>query len=493
MVRVRRSDRHGVGRRGTLARAVGISALLLVPATMTTSTGASGGAGPNTGILGATEAFAQVITTLQSRVVGASTSAFSLLTGEAGVPGSGARQLHESTTTIAPPAVPGSTTPAGPGPATAGATPTVSVPSAPTLGSTTPTTAVPSTTSTPTTTVATTQPPSTTSTTTTTTTTSEPQQSGVNGGTVGAGGTQAVCIELANPGGVISDAQLQAITAVTGVNYQCVETFANPAPQWTDWEDPWPFRITSDGWDAWLAESPAHQVVLGEDLIPSALTNNNDPLTWEQPCDAGAYNQYATQLAENLVAAGAGNTVIRLGLEANGGWEIDYVGQTAQEQHDWAMCYDQEVTAMRAVAGAHFLFVWNPNTCTNDLGLANWYPGNDYVDIIGADAYDLDCNTNETVAQEGWPNYYIDSNAQNDASLSAISAFAAAQNKPFAIPEWGEVTGYTDDPAYVRGIASLAHSSDFSFQSYFDCGCDNIVQLGSSEPQSTTAYVAAFG
>ena len=77
---------------------------------------------------------------------------------------------------------------------------------------------------------------------------------------------------------------------------------------------------------------------------------------------------------------------MRLGVEANGGWEVDYVGQTLAEQQDWAACYDNEVTAMRAVPGAHFLFVWNPNTCTNDLGLANWYPGNAYVDIIGADA-----------------------------------------------------------------------------------------------------------
>jgi hypothetical protein len=280
---------------------------------------------------------------------------------------------------------------------------------------------------------------------------------------------------------------------VTGVTYNCVETYENPAPQWTDWENPWLFRATSDGWNAWVAENPSHQVVLGLDLIPNAVTNNNDPLTWEQPCDAGDYDQYATQLAENLVADGAGNTVMRLGVEANGGWEVDYVGQTLAEQQDWAACYDNEVTAMRAVPGAHFLFVWNPNTCTNDLGLANWYPGNAYVDIIGADAYDLDCNTLETVAQEGWAAYYIDSNAGNDASLSAMSAFAASHGKPMSIPEWGEDVGHGDDPAYVQGIASVTNDGDFSFEAYFDCGADSIQQLGSSEPQSTAVYVKAFG
>ena len=35
---------------------------------------------------------------------------------------------------------------------------------------------------------------------------------------------------------------------------------------------------------------------------------------------------------------------------------------------------------MRAVPGAHFLFTWNPNVCTADLPLSQWYPGNSYGD-----------------------------------------------------------------------------------------------------------------
>ena len=97
------------------------------------------------------------------------------------------------------------------------------------------------------------------------------------------------------------------------------------------------------------------------------------------------------------------------------------------------------------------------------------------------------------MAQEGWAAYYIDNNAGNDASLSAIGAFAVSHGKPMSIPEWGEDTGHTDDPAYVQGIASVANGGDLSFEAYFDCGADGIQQLGSSEPQSTAAYVSAFG
>ena len=134
------------------------------------------------------------------------------------------------------------------------------------------------------------------------------------------------------------------------------------------------FSTTSDGWDAWLKASPAHQAIMGMDLIPQSVSTIK-PLTWEQACAAGDYNQYATALAQNLVSYGAGSVVIRLGVEANGGWEADFVGSTTQEMRDWAKCYDNEVTAMRAVAGTHFLFVWNPNVCTVDLPLSDLVSG----------------------------------------------------------------------------------------------------------------------
>jgi hypothetical protein len=148
------------------------------------------------------------------------------------------------------------------------------------------------------------------------------------------------------------------------------------------------FSTTSDGWDPWLSASSGHQVIMGMDLIPQSISANKDPLTWEQPCAAGSYDHYATTLAQNLVSYSADSIVIRLGVEANGTWEVDYIGSTATEVSDWAKCYDNVVTAMRAVSGMRFLFVWNPNACTDNLPLNKWYPGNSYVDIMGIDAYD---------------------------------------------------------------------------------------------------------
>lgn len=323
-----------------------------------------------------------------------------------------------------------------------------------------------------------------------------PSGHGSGGGTVTAGDSKTHCITLNFPGGVLDQSVIAAASSLTGITYNCLDTYANPMPSWADWVSPWMFSTVSERWDAWLAASPAHQVVMSMDLIPQAVSNISDPLAWEQPCAAGNYNQYATTLAQNLVSYGAGNIVIRLGTEANGTWEADYVGSTSAEMSDWARCYDNEVTAMRAVSGAHFLFVWNPNSCTADLPIDQWYPGNSYVDIIGVDAYDLDCGTLKTVSQEGWAAYSTDSgsNGANDPnfpSLANIEAFAVAHGKPLSFPEWGLGSG--DDPAYVTGIVRMFKSDNFSFESYFDTNDDGIAPLGSAIPNATAAYSRAFG
>ena len=320
---------------------------------------------------------------------------------------------------------------------------------------------------------------------------------GAPSATITAGDSKAHCITLRFPDGVLDQSIITAAGDLTGVTYNCLGVFANPTRTWAEWETPWMFSTIYDRWDAWLAESPAHQVVMGMDLIPRSVSDDMDPLTWEQPCADGSYDQYATALARNLVSYGAGDIVIRLGVEANGNWEADYVGSTPPEMSAWAKCYDNEVTAMRGVPGANFLFVWNPNACTADLPLSEWYPGNSYVDIIGVDAYDMDCSTDRSVSQEGWAAYDTDSSGStpgnnNFPSLANIEAFAAANGKPLSFPEWGLDTGMPDDPAYVTDMGQMFNSENFAFETYFDDSDDGIVPLGPAIPSATTAYSHVF-
>jgi hypothetical protein len=320
--------------------------------------------------------------------------------------------------------------------------------------------------------------------------------------TITAGDSKAHCVSLRFPGGILDQTLITVTGLLTGVTYNCLSVFAGPTSTWDDWESPWMFSTPYEGWDAWLAESRAHQVVMGMDLIPRSVSDNTDPLSWEQPCADGDYDQYATALARNLVSYGAGDVVIRLGVEANGNWEDDYVGSTAPEMSAWATCFDNEVSAMRAVSGANFLFVWNPNVCVDDLPLKEWYPGNSYVDIIGVDAYDVDCWTLKSVSQEGWAAYFTDRAAvssvstpgdNNFPSLANIEAFATANGKPLSFPEWGLITGMPDDPTYVTDMGQMFNDENFSFESYFDSGTNEVIPLGLAIPSATSAYSRAFG
>jgi hypothetical protein len=346
------------------------------------------------------------------------------------------------------------------------------------------------TTSPPTTT--TTSPPTTTTTSTTTTTTpTTPSNPATAGGPITAGPSRSECLEPDNPTGDYSVASLQSLVSnfdnLTNSNVTCLISYMNGAPAWSNWVSPW---ITEPqvGFGAWIAQDPqVRQLVLQVDLIPLSLQDTNDPLGWEQSCANGDFNSYATQLGKNLVADGLQSTVIRLGAEMNGAWETDYMGGTTQEQSLWATCFDNEVTGLRQAAGEHFLIDWNPNACTQSVPYSNFYPGNAYVDIMGLDFYDLDCDTPSTAVT-------FTQLTNEPYGLASFESFASAQGKAMSFPEWGlSTTPNGDDPAYIDGIGSAVANGDFAFEAYFDAGSQGMMMLGSTTPLSIAAFHKWFG
>jgi beta-mannanase len=279
-------------------------------------------------------------------------------------------------------------------------------------------------------------------------------------------------------------------TALNGIAYNCVETFTDAAQNWTQWEDPWILSggPTNEPFTAWEAADPTGRTVIDtQDLIPQSLGSNTD---WMGQCAAGDFNSYATQFAKNMVAAGLGNSVIRLAHEMNGNWYDDSLGTTQAKWTQWDQCWDQEVTAMRAAPGEHLLFDWNVNANYQDFPLADIYPGDAYVDIVGVDFYD---QTGLTIPAVGQSGRFAALAAEPDG-LNDVEAFAVAHGKPLSIPEWGTVSTQGDDAAYVTAIGNFVASHDVAYQSYFDANVDNILPLDpATAPLTTAAYKAAFG
>lgn len=324
-----------------------------------------------------------------------------------------------------------------------------------------------------------------------TTTTTAPPSSGSSssGGLITAGPSRSECL-IATTNGLGLPALQAAVNSwdsLTGTKVTCIGTYNNGAASWSDWDNPWVIGADGSAYTGWVAENPqVNQIVLEQDLIPSNLANASNPLPWEQACAAGDYDSYATTFGQNLVAAGLQNTVIRLGTEMNGPWENDFMGTTTQEEGLWATCFANEVTAMRQASGEHFLFDWNPNACYENVPFANYYPGNQYVDILGLDTYDTGCDAPTTQLT-------FTQLADEPGGLASFEAFAQAQGKPISFPEWGlDSSPSGDDPGYVDGIGSTVANDDVAFQEYFDMTDEGTLMLSSATPLSVAAYTKWF-
>jgi hypothetical protein len=305
-----------------------------------------------------------------------------------------------------------------------------------------------------------------------------------------AGPSRNVCIYPLSTNGDLEPGLSNAESAI-GENVSCVTAYLNGAITWSQWEYPWIISEPQKGYTAWVNAKPRRrQLILQVDLIPGSLEDQYDPLGWEKSCANGQFDSHAKQLGKNLVNAGLGHSVIRLGAEMNGSWEADYVGTTTYEQNMWAKCFATEVTALRQTAGEHFLFDWNPNSCTENIPYRNFYPGNDYVDILGLDLYDGTCTASSQSSEHiTWSQL-----VHEPAGLATFEAFAKRNNKPMSFPEWGLLQHPNgDDPAYIDGIGSTVSEGDFSFESYFDAGDGATLQLGPATPLSLAAFQKWFG
>jgi hypothetical protein len=180
----------------------------------------------------------------------------------------------------------------------------------------------------------------------------------------------------------------------------------------------------------------------------------------------------AAAIGQMLVADGQAQAYIRIMWEMNESgtcwfpWGLNCIGGLGMTDATYISTFQEAATAFRSVPGSHFQIVWNINGAASVPAAA--YPGDSYVDQVGADQYDY----------SGY-----------SSNLSIAIAFAKAHGKALQIDEWG-VMGH-DDPAYINGMATLMHAagSEVSLEVYFN----NATNVLSDYPSALAAYKADFG
>ncbi len=300
-------------------------------------------------------------------------------------------------------------------------------------------------------------------------------------GAVAAGDTKTACIYV-DPG-----AGLRQAERATGLTYRCLEVFVTGSSTWSAWANPW-ITHPQYGYRAWLTASPGPRtLVIATNLVPNDAVRQPG---WRARCAAGEDARYARQLARNLVSAGYGGSVIRLGPEMNGEWEVDWIGPTVATERSWAGCFARIVAAMRSVPGARFLFDWNVNAGYQPIPLLRYYPGDAYVDIVGIDAYD---EAPHPLPPVGSPDRWSVLVSER-LGLLEVAAFATAHHKPLSIPEWGTMSTNGDDGAYVTAMARFVATHVVAYQAWYDADNNHVYPLQANvAPRSFAAYVAAFG
>ncbi len=192
------------------------------------------------------------------------------------------------------------------------------------------------------------------------------------------------------------------------------------------------------------------------------------PLIWQgaslAAAAAGAYNNDYATVAQIILAQippgpapGQSVIYIRTGWEQNLAGEMPWsaTGQEAQ----FIGAFQQFVSVFRANdPTGRFRFVWCPNVGGDPI--ANTYPGDSYVDVMGMDFY-YGLNTLTNAPD---PDYAFQEMLDN--GLSEIAGMAATHGKQLAFPEWG--VNQDNFGNYVKDFFDWCRAQGCLYATYWD-------------------------
>lgn len=248
-------------------------------------------------------------------------------------------------------------------------------------------------------------------------------------------------------------------------------------------------KIAAPTWwvDRWAASPYSARVAYSVPMLPDSPASAS--LTTGA---SGAYDEYFARLARLLISRGQGRATIRLGWEFNGDW---YRWNAAVNPQAFVTYWRRVVAAMRRQPGAAFRFDWTLNLGRGTLAPDRAYPGDAYVDFIGADVYD-----------HGWAPGYQDPVKRwrelvtQPYGLTWLRDFARAHGKQVSIPEWGVVLradghGGGDDPYFVASMYDWIAANNVGYHAYFEFDMPGapIRLMTGRFPKAAAAFRLLFG
>ena len=325
------------------------------------------------------------------------------------------------------------------------------------------------------------------------------------------------------------EAQFSSFTKLMGATPKFMDGFVDLTKPVTDW-------ASNAGWTAWSWEqSPLARgtiPVIGLPMATTADWNNQDPVF--KAFASGQYDNELKAIVTSWASHGFKELYFRPGYEMNGTFMPWYAGDDAATRADWVAAFRHIADVLHSATDASVKIIWNPTlqNWNGDLDVLSLYPGNKYVDVIGADLYspaypyDLyNWGKNDgsfSATYEEWSadpanlkHYwdYPDANKYwptgdgqgHSLSLQNIIDFAKKQGKPLAIAETGAGPGGDgqhgpdDNPAFPEWLAAKLSSSgvDVAMVNIWDLQAHDadwtFTGVGAHRPLEAAAWAKAFG
>jgi hypothetical protein len=246
-------------------------------------------------------------------------------------------------------------------------------------------------------------------------------------------------------------------------------------------------KIAAPSWwvDGWSRSAWRDRIVYSVPMLPDTPSS----------LAAGArgeYDAHFERLARMLIGRGQGAATIRLGWEFNGEW---HRWNAAVDPHAFVIYWRRIVSAMRRQPGAAFRFDWCPNLGRGSIAPDRAYPGDEYVDYVGADVYD-----------HGWAPGYRDPAlrwrelVEQPYGLRWQRDFARAHGKRLSFPEWGVVEradghGGGDNPYFIERMHDWIAANDVAYHVYFEVDMPGapIRLMTGRFPEAAAAFRRLFG
>jgi Glycosyl hydrolase family 26 len=203
------------------------------------------------------------------------------------------------------------------------------------------------------------------------------------------------------------------------------------------------------------------QLIVSQGLVPEGGSADLPA------CARGEHDQDFRDFGNMLVLKGRGDSIVRLGWEFNG----DFMAWAATDTEIWKQCYRRAALAIRSSA-PRVTLDWTINAHGTPDSICggvstNCYPGDDVVDIIGVDNYDMFPSARNAAE--------FDKIAAAPDGLTWTYQFAKRRGKKFSVGEWGIAPGAAgnssgENPEFIRWMHSwfANHADDLVYEAYFN-------------------------